>query len=399
MNEYQKLREKLFSLATTHPKCTLENVKKANATLNFPDKTFKSIHIAGTNGKGSVTTKIAYSLTYSGYKTGLYTSPHISSYRERIAIDGVYISKGESTKILNEIFKLQKDLKIYLSFFEITTLLAFVYFSRKKVDFAVLETGLGGRLDATNIVTPIVSIITTITYDHTNILGDTLEDIAYEKAQIIKPNVPVIIGPKAHFAPILDKAKESNSLTIFAKDKKGFYDLQNQQIAKAALQIISQKYPLKKSAITKGLKIRPKGRFEVVKNIIPKVVIYDVAHNEDGFLELKKAIEHFYPNEKFRVVLGFSKYKDIQACAKIIKTFARFVHIISAKSFKAVSQEDIEREFIKANLKKYKIEKDTNKAFSLAKELAQKNDEILLVCGSFYVVNEGKMYLQDILID
>lgn len=399
MNEYQKLRDKLFSLVTLGPKLRLDNVLKANEALNNPDKTFKSIHIAGTNGKGSVTTKIAYALTYSGYKTGLYTSPHISSHRERIAIDGEYISKNEMSEILSELFKLQKKLDIYLSFFEMTTLLAFVYFSRKKVDFAVLETGLGGRLDATNIVTPIVSVITTITYDHMNILGNSLEEIANEKAQIIKPNVPIILGPKAKFDSIIKNANLNSSPIYYAKSKKGFYDFQNQEIAKTALNIISKKFSLKKTAISKGLKVRPKGRFEIITNLGPKAIIYDVAHNEDGFFELKKALKIFYPKEKIRVILGFSKFKDIDSCIEIIKTFAHFVHVISANNFKAVPQEEIQKSLIKCKFSSYQIEKDTKKAFKLSKDLANKNNEILLVCGSFYVVNEGKIYLQNLIIE
>jgi dihydrofolate synthase / folylpolyglutamate synthase len=399
MDEYQKLKEKLFSLVAIQPKLTLENMSKANAFLNFPDKNFKSIHVAGTNGKGSVTTKVASSLTYSGYRTGLFTSPHISSYRERIAIDGAYISKEESALILKELFKIQNDLQIYLSFFEITTLLAFLYFSRKKVDFAVIETGLGGRLDATNIITPVVCVITTITYDHTNVLGNTLDEIAREKAQIIKPKVPIVLGPKAIFKPIIDNAKVNNSVIYYAKNKSGFYDIQNQEVAITVLKVLSKKFYLKKTAIFKGLKVRPKGRFEVLTNFGPKAVIYDVAHNVDGFLELKKALNLFYPNEKIRVVLGFSKYKDIDGCAEIIKTFAIYVHIIKAESIKALDQKEIEKALIKSNFFEYQIEEDTKKGLENAKNFAKKNNEILLICGSFYVVNEGKLYLEKVNID
>ncbi len=401
MNEYQKLREKLFSLVTVEPKSKyrLDNVLKANACLDYPDKKFKSIHVAGTNGKGSVTTKVAYALTYGGYKTGLYTSPHILSHRERIAIDGEYISKEDTTQILKELFKLQKELQIYLSFFEITTLLAFVYFSRKKVDFAVIETGLGGRLDATNIIKPVISVITTITYDHTNILGNTLEEIAYEKAQIIKPGIPIVLGPKAIFNPIINNAKLNKSQIYYAKNKKGFYDIQNQEVAKTVLKILAEKYPLKKIAISKGLKVRPKGRFEVLTNLGPKAVIYDVAHNVDGFLELKKALNLFYPNEKIRMILGFSKFKDIEGCVEIIKTFAHFIHVISADNIKAVAQKEIQNALIKSKFSKYQIEEDTKKAIDFAKNQSKKNNEILLICGSFYVVYEGKIHLQKLTLD
>ncbi|NGX48908.1 MAG: Folylpolyglutamate synthase, partial [Candidatus Anoxychlamydiales bacterium] len=211
MNEYQKLKGKLFSLFSNKVKCRLENVSVVSQYLNNPHIDFKSIHVAGTNGKGSVATKIAKALSLSGYKTALYTSPHITSYEERISVDGKLISKKDVKVLLKKIFKLRKKLKIYLSFFEITTLLAFLYFSKKKVDFAIIETGLGGRLDATNIITPILSIITSIGLDHTNILGDTIDLIAFEKAGIIKPKIPVVIGRKANVEPIIKKAKKSKS--------------------------------------------------------------------------------------------------------------------------------------------------------------------------------------------
>lgn len=399
MNEYQRLREKLFSLVTVQPKLRLENMAQANAALNFPDKSFKSIHVAGTNGKGSVTTKIANALTYSGYKTGIYTSPHILSHRERIAIDGKYISKNDFAKILKELFKLQKKLDIYLSFFELSTLLAFLYFARKKVDFAVIETGLGGRLDATNIITPVLCVITTITFDHTDVLGKTIEEIAYEKAQIIKPDVPVVLGAKAQLKLVIDDARSKNTAVYYSKDEEGFYDVKNQQTAKTALEILSKKYPVKKQAVRRGLKTRPAGRFEVLTDLGPKAVIYDVAHNEDAFLELKKALGLFYPNEKFRLILGFSKHKDIRSCARIIITFASFIHIVSANNIKAVFQREIQKALVELNFSKYQIEKDTKRGVNLAKGSAQKNHEILLVCGSFYVVCEGKMYLQNLKTD
>jgi len=399
MNEYQKFIKKVFSLQRLKPKLNLSDILKANAFLGFPNKNFKSIHVAGTNGKGSVATKIAYALTYSGYKTGLYTSPHILSYRERIAIDGQYISKNEVIEIFKDLFKLRKKIGVNLSFFEITTLLAFVYFYKKKIDFAVIETGLGGRLDATNIIIPVISVITSIGFDHTNILGNTLEAIAEEKAKIIKFGVPVVVGAKAHFKTIIKEAKVNKSELYFVKNKNRFFDIQNQEIAKKALTVLAKNYPLKKEAISKGLKIRTKARFEILKNLGPKALLYDVAHNVDAFLELKKALNLFYPNEKVRVILGFSKFKDIEGCVKIIMNFANFIHVISANNKRAVCQKEIEKVLIKFNFLKYQIINDTKKTFVLAKTLAQKNNELLLICGSFYVVNEAKVYLQKLILE
>jgi dihydrofolate synthase/folylpolyglutamate synthase len=364
MNEYQKLKGKLFSLFSNKINCRLENISAVNHHLNNPNLDFKSIHIAGTNGKGSVATKIAKALSLSGYKTALYTSPHITSYEERISIDGKLISKKDVKVLLKKIFKLRKELKVYLSFFEITTLLAFLYFSKKKVDFAIIETGLGGRLDATNIITPILSIITSISLDHTNILGDTLDLIAFEKAGIIKPKIPVVIGRKANKEPIIKKAKRSKSELYISKKvkKNAFYDDENSSIALRALEVFSLKYPLKKSAIKKALKIRPEARFEIFKSLGPKAIIFDVAHNLDGFKELKKAIKLFFPNEKVRVILGFSKLKDTLSCLKLLKTFSNFIHVTESKCFKSLPKLEIEKDLLKINFLKYKLEKNINKA-------------------------------------
>ncbi|NGX28450.1 MAG: Bifunctional protein FolC [Candidatus Anoxychlamydiales bacterium] len=391
MRDYDKLREKLYSLHSDKKKCRLDNILIAREYLKSPDKDFKSIHIAGTNAKSSVALKIATSLSLSGYKTALYTSPHISSYRERIRIDNQMISKKEVTNLLKYLFEISKKLNIYLSFFEITTLLAFLYFSKKKVDFAVIETGLGGRLDATNIINPIMSIITSISLDHTSVLGDTIEKIANEKAQIIKPKSLVIIGPKANLKPILDQAKQNSSLLYKVKaPQKGFdfYDDENTAIAKKAINILKKTYSLKVREIKKALKIRPQARFEILKNLGPKAIVLDVAHNIDGFKELKKAIDLFFPQENVRVILGFSKSKDINSCLKVLKSFAHFIHIVEADNIKALSKKDLKKSLINLNFPKFREEDNVKKAFLLAKDIAMKNQEILLICGSFYILDE-----------
>ncbi|MEI6241855.1 MAG: Mur ligase family protein, partial [Chlamydiota bacterium] len=173
---------------------SLDEMKRGLEFVGHPEKAFESIHVAGTNGKGSVCTKVAKALSLEGYRVGLYISPHISSYRERISINGLMISEEEVVKYLERIFQIP----IEFSFFEISTLLAFMYFADQLVEFAVLETGLGGRYDATNVVDPIVSVITSIGWDHMHILGDTLEAIACEKGGIIKREVPLVLGPFAN---------------------------------------------------------------------------------------------------------------------------------------------------------------------------------------------------------
>lgn len=194
--KYQDLLKKLFAV-NLHGgiKLGLKNIQQLNQLLGNPIAQFKSIHVAGTNGKGSVVTKIAKGLEEEGFRVGLYTSPHISCFRERIKINGRMIDEASVTSILERIFNVIEQEKIAATFFEITTALAFLYFAKQRVDFAVLETGLGGRLDATNIVTPLLSIITSISLEHVEQLGETIDAIASEKAGIIKPNIPVLIGP------------------------------------------------------------------------------------------------------------------------------------------------------------------------------------------------------------
>jgi dihydrofolate synthase/folylpolyglutamate synthase len=199
-------------------KANLDNILKLAAKLGNPQNNFKSIHIAGTNGKGSVSHMLASVLQEQGYKTGLFTSPHLIDFRERIKINGEMIPESTVISFIEK-YKTYLD-EILPSFFEMTTAMAFEYFAEKGVEIAVIETGLGGRLDSTNIITPLVSGITNISFDHTDILGDTLEKIAGEKAGIIKEGIPVVIGESLpETKPVFQqKASNCNSKIIFAED-------------------------------------------------------------------------------------------------------------------------------------------------------------------------------------
>lgn len=193
--DYLYSKAPLFSrVGKSAYKANLDNTLKLDQYFNHPHKSYKTIHIAGTNGKGSVAHTLAAVLMEAGYKTGLYTSPHLKDFRERIKINGLNIAEEYILDFLNRHWRVIED--IQPSFFEITTILAFKYFAEEKVDIAVIETGLGGRLDSTNIIKPLLSIITNIGWDHSDLLGDTLNKIANEKAGIIKKQVPVIIGEK-----------------------------------------------------------------------------------------------------------------------------------------------------------------------------------------------------------
>ena len=189
---YNKCIEYLFGLERAGIKYNLKNISSLLKYLKNPQRNFKSIHIAGTNGKGSVSSILNSVLIEKGFKTGIYTSPHIRDFRERILVNGKFISKKFILDFTNKIHPEIERIKP--SFFEVTTAMAFEYFSQKKVDYAVVETGLGGRLDSTNVMMPVVSVITSIGIDHVEFLGKTIKKISYEKAGIIKKNTPVIVG-------------------------------------------------------------------------------------------------------------------------------------------------------------------------------------------------------------
>lgn len=327
---YQKTLDWLFSKLPMYQrvgavafKKDLTNTLALVRYLDNPQQKFKSIHVAGTNGKGSTSHMIASVLQESGYKVGLYTSPHLKDFRERIKINGKEVSK----RFVIDFVKNHKTFleQQGLSFFEMTVGMAFHYFAMQNVDVAVVEVGLGGRLDSTNIITPIVSIITNISYDHMQMLGNTLPQIAAEKAGIIKPNVPVVIGEKQDevIDVFIQKAKKSNSqITIASEtekselpsDLKGIYQIKNKHTVEAALKIISQNgFPLSDKFIKKGLlnvvkNTGLKGRWQTLKTE-PKVVC-DTAHNEAGIkYAMQQVSEQNFKN--LHVVIGVVNDKDI----------------------------------------------------------------------------------------
>ncbi|MBI3901129.1 MAG: hypothetical protein HY324_03135 [Chlamydiia bacterium] len=287
---------------------TLDLFRNLDCKLGFPHQAFRSIHIAGTNGKGSCAWKMARALMAEGYRVGLYTSPHISSFTERIQVDGKNIPVFEAEKLLQEISQVAEG---DLSFFGFLTALAFHYFRLCQVDWAVIEVGLGGRLDPTNVITPQLSVITSIGYDHKEILGTTLEEIAKEKGGIIKENVPLLVGPTA--APFFPWA------TSVPFVQNPFYDAENTEIARKGLEMLG----VSKKAIDIGIAVRPPCRFEKIGD-----AILDVAHNPDGFQKLKNALEFHFPGEVFHFIVGFSKGKEWEICLKMIEPIAAKISFV-----------------------------------------------------------------------
>lgn len=300
----------------------LTNTLLLTAHLGNPERNIKTIHIAGTNGKGSVSNMLASILQEAGYKTGLYTSPHLKDFRERIKINGEDISEEFVCRFIEKnkpFFEKQE-----LSFFEMTVGLAFEYFKEEQVDVAIIETGMGGRLDSTNVITPLVSVITNIGMDHTQFLGDTLAAIAGEKAGIIKPNVPVVIGEYNDVTkPVfLAKAQESNALIYFASDEVkedypsdmvGDYQIQNKKTVVKTIEVLQQYFPVSDEILKSGLLHVAKntgfqGRWQQIHS--NPTAIADTAHNSHGL----KIVMAQLQKQKFdvlRIVFGVVNDKDL----------------------------------------------------------------------------------------
>ena len=378
-------------------KVDLSNTLKLASHLNNPEDKFKSIHVAGTNGKGSTSHMLASILQEAGYKVGLYTSPHLKDFRERIKINGKCISKQFVIGFVkrNKLFFEANS----LSFFEMTVGMAFDYFAKQKIDIAVVEVGLGGRLDSTNIITPEVSVITNIGLDHTQFLGDTLELIAKEKGGIIKSRIPVIVGEtqeetKEVFVSI---AKENKSKLTFAdsiegiiykSDLKGSYQKHNIKTVLATIEEIRLKgFKISKKNIEQGfLKVISNtellGRWQILQNS-PKVIC-DTAHNKEGLLYTMKQLEEENCN-KLHIVLGFVNDKDLKS---IIGLFPKKAHYYFCKpnilrGLNALVLQD----FFKKNNIKGEAYSSVSDAFQNAKSKAKKED-LIYVGGSTFVVAE-----------
>ena len=372
----------------------LTNIIAFSKELNFPEKKFKSIHVGGTNGKGSTSHMLASVLQEAGYKVGLYTSPHLKNFTERIRINGKEIPKRKVSSFIKKHKEFLEKQK--LSFFEMTVGMAFNYFANEKVDIAIIEVGLGGRLDSTNIITPEVSVITNIGLDHTQFLGETLPEIAFEKAGIIKNNIPVVIGERQKEVEdvFLNKAKECNSHLFFASDNSKEFEtdlLGNYQMfnVKTAVVTLSKLKFLKvtKENIQKGLKnvvknTNLKGRWQVLLKK-PKVIC-DTAHNKEGLNivlnQLKK--EKF---NKLHVVLGMVSDKNLEEILPLFPQNAAY-YFCKPNILRGMSVNFLESQSVKFNLNGRKFS-SVKKAFKKALSVANQ-DDIIYVGGSTFVVAE-----------
>lgn len=388
---YQKVGAAAF-------KKDLTNILHFSRELGDPYKNFKSIHVAGTNGKGSVSHMFASILQEAGYKVGLHTSPHLKDYRERIKINGREVSEGFVVDFITDNMKFLEANN--LSFFEMSVGMAFDYFSKENVDIAIIEVGLGGRLDSTNIITPLLSVITNIGLDHTQFLGETLQEIAAEKAGIIKPGVPVVIGENQEDTRnvFLNIAAEKEADIIFAEDidigdfksdMTGHYQVNNIRTAVASIKIFAERtsFKISDSNIGEGLKkvknnTGLRGRWEIIREN-PKVIC-DTAHNAEGLrytmAQLEKEVR-----EKLHIVIGVVNDKDL---SRVLPLFPVEAHYYFCKPN---VPRGMEATFLQEKAGKFNLAGEAyssvTEGYTAALKMAEARD-IIYVGGSTFTVAE-----------
>jgi len=387
MISYTQYVERLFERsASVAMHQDLSHIQLLDKGFNHPSQSYPTIHVAGSNGKGSVSAKIAAALQQQGYNVGLYTSPHLFTFRERIAINGHCITEEAVIDGLQQIFQLEGTYGMRASFFELTTLLAFLYFRESAVDIAVIETGLGGRLDATNVIRPISTVITSISREHAHILGEDLEMIAAEKAGIIKENIPLVLGPKARYQSIYERAKTLHAPLYLSKKISQFFDEENSAVAELALQHLP--LSLSPQAIAQGIAFRPSCRFEKRGD-----VIFDVAHNPDAIFHLLQALHTFFPKRHVRFLVGFSADKDYALCLKLISDVATHVHLVQASTPRAAALSDLAAAMEQIKERAYSLHDTVIEGVLHAQRSALENGELLVIAGSFYIMADAKAAL------
>ncbi|HUC81829.1 MAG TPA: folylpolyglutamate synthase/dihydrofolate synthase family protein [Flavisolibacter sp.] len=396
----------------------LTNIQLLCEALGNPHEKFKSIHVAGTNGKGSVSHMLAAIFQTAGYKTGLYTSPHLYDFRERIRIGGAMISEDFVVDFVERIKPLIE--KIEPSFFEITVAMAFEAFAAQEVDVAIIEVGLGGRLDSTNIITPELSIITNIGWDHMNMLGNSLEEIAGEKAGIIKEAVPVVVGETVpETKPVFEKkAKVQNAPLVFAEenfqlndyrlhddhleitykrgqnefvqiqtDLPGIYQIENVRTVLAAVEILKKTWALSQTVVNKALQNVKSitglmGRWDVLHS--SPTIVLEVAHNKNGVEKMLSHLKQVAFN-RLHIVIGLVKDKEVDDVLALLPQNASY-YFTQAQIPRAMKGKLLQEKAIKYQLSG-DVFNDVNQALQSAIQQSAKND-LIIVCGSIFLVAE-----------
>jgi len=380
---------------------SLDRVNQLLERLGRPDRAYRSIHIAGTKGKGSTAAMIESCLRAAGYRTGFYSSPHLHTFRERMRVDNEYISREDFAQLVDE---LEPHLKAVegATWFEITTTLAFMFYVRSRIDVAVLEVGLGGRFDATNVVTPIVSVITSLSMDHMNLLGNTIEQIAFEKAGIVKRQVPVVSAPqvpeamdvlrrvaRARGAKLIVAAPPPPSPDSQRKEWRlpllGAHQQINASVAVAALRIADERgLAVSEEAIRDGLEtVKWPGRLEVLSRD-PWVVV-DGAHNGDSAQKLAAALREVFHIDKWTLIVGISADKDIPAILDGLLPIAERVIVTRASNSRAAGIEALETHVADRG-----CEPTPAASVADALEIAQRDRSPIIITGSLFTVADAR---------
>ncbi|UCF49207.1 MAG: bifunctional folylpolyglutamate synthase/dihydrofolate synthase [Thermoplasmatales archaeon] len=419
---YKKCINWLYSFEKFGIKLGLDRIKHICNKLGNPQNNYKIIHVGGTNGKGSVCRFLESALVNCGYNVGTYTSPHLQRFSERFVINKKEISEAEIEKLISKIKPIVDEMAIKNNsptFFEIVTAMAFQLFKDKKVDFAIIEVGLGGRYDATNIVNPIVTIITNVTFEHQNILGDKIEDISFEKAGIIKKDIPTVTAGTGKALEVIKKTslQKNSSITIIDNDSwnilstgldgqeikiNGFlkeYNLKTSMIGKhqaenaaitmATLEILQMNgIYITDDAINEAFeKTKNPGRMEIIG--IKPMILLDGAHNVAGMNFLKTAIEENFVYENLIIIFGILKDKNIQDILDIIAPIADIIIATKSQSRRAFNPLLLNK---MAGKKEVVVIEKIHDAIKYAKKIANHND-MICITGSLYTIGEARDYL------
>ena len=421
MESYSDTLQRIYNLRGGVIDLRLDRMDRALALFGHPEKTFPSFHIAGTNGKGSTAAILQRMLSLGGYRTALYTSPHLVSFTERMRIGDHEISRDEVVALAAEVWKHTLAADLELTFFEFITVMAFVYFARQGIDVAVVEVGLGGRLDATNLVIPVVSVITTISKDHEAYLGSDLQSIAREKAGILKPGVPVVLGAlptevrdlfdeiasarraRTYFferdfriilknQPLFDYIGIHQNVLELSLALRGRHQRNNAAVALAALEVAHAAFPVSETVIREGLAtVSWPGRFEIM--LERPTVVLDGAHNGEGVRALVAALEEFRDGRKVKLLFASMADKEWRLMLNML---------VEAVDEVVLTRVSMERSAVPGELAGFVAGRIPHRVIDDARQalgslLADaRPEDIVLVAGSLYLLGELRPLVQEI---